>query len=99
VTAPATLQGLLAIKTRSRFGKLELRTKYPHLMASQPQNRRGRSIMGLLLRPSLWPCLPVYGYVCLVTSVRARMKAKSGGARSWERDDTSRATMAAAGES
>lgn len=90
VTAPATLKGLLAIKTRSRYGKLELRQRFPELLNQKNANSRFRSIAGLFRSPRNWPAAFVYIAVCALVSIRARRKARSARPSHWERDDSSR---------
>ena len=88
VTAPRTLSGLISIKTRSRRGNLELDKKH------RPKAVGGRSktlwfMLGIAIRPALWPSALVYAVVVLRTSIRAR--ASLADATSvWERDLSSR---------
>jgi glycosyltransferase involved in cell wall biosynthesis len=95
VTPPATLAGVIAIKTRSHFGNYELDELMPQLTRNVgASNRKALSL--LALRPWLWPKLGVYAYVKLLARMRARRRIRAG-IRQWERDDTSR-ELAGAGQ-
>lgn len=90
VVAPRSLAGLVAIKTRSRLGALELAREYPELWARKRSGGDGlrAKLAGLPWR--LWPLVPVYLLVALRVRVRARAAARDVGAYRWERDDSSR---------
>lgn len=96
VTAPATLKGLLAIKTRSRFGKLELQSRFPELLSSHPGNPRVESITRLFADPRRWLASAMYVGICLLVSYRARRKMAGVHANTWDRDDTSRVAASGA---
>lgn len=87
VDAPQTLWGLIKIKTRSKLGQYQLRQKFPDMPTA---DRKSLAKLGgaLLLRPRLWPCLPVYLVVNLVTRWRARRQLHHTPTPAWERDDS-----------
>ena len=91
VTAPRSLRGLIAIKTRSRLGGYELQQKYPGLLQRE-QKDYGSAARALLRRPRLWPCVPAYLLVNLWSRARARRRLRSVDRYQWERDDSSRTT-------
>ncbi len=89
IVAPQTLSGVVKIKTRSRFGNMELAEKFPKL-AKGKETTTG-SMLGLLAcRPNLWPATVVYVYVQWRTKGNCRRKLAAGDYRTWERDDSSR---------
>lgn len=89
VRAPASLAGLLKIKTRSRLGGYELRRKFPELLRNE-EKHYGNALFGLLGQVHLWPKIPVYLSVNLLTRFRAKKYARIQGFTGWERDDSSR---------
>jgi len=90
VRAPRTLAGLIKIKTRSRLGGRQLRQKYPELFEEELANPRYRTLLKSLVRPSLWPAIPAYLLVVLVSLWRSRRQMKRNEFYRWERDETSR---------
>ncbi len=88
VYAPRTLSELISIKTRSTFGTLELKTKYPHLWHNIGQNN-STELLRIMLKPKLWPALSSYIFVKILTRIKAKQKAKNE-QFIWERDDSSR---------
>jgi len=91
ITPPATLRGVLNIKTRARAGMYELRQKYPDLMRNQNTNA-ARSLRTIATTPRLWIHSPVYLTVMTLAKVLAHRKLRRNEERYWNRDDTSRAT-------
>ena len=89
VRAPATLNGLLKIKTRSRLGRYQLKTKFPDLLTNE-EKEYYKAVLELIRQVHLWPKLAVYLYVNLVSRFRARNHARKLGFTGWERDDSSR---------
>jgi glycosyltransferase involved in cell wall biosynthesis len=90
VFAPKTLWELIAIKTRSHYGTMELRRRLPQLWQNVGE-RNGRALARLAVRePWLWPKLAVYTYVKTRARMRARRQLSAGGAVKWERDESSR---------
>jgi hypothetical protein len=94
IIPPATLGGLLKIKTRAVLGNKELARKYPALIQrlSQQERRAGgyADYWNLARQPALWPRLGVYAFVKSVAAVRARSQLRRLTAYRWERDETSR---------
>ena len=91
VHPPRTLAALLAIKTRARFGVAE------HARAATPGSATPGSgaapasaARRLLRRPGVWPALPVYAAVGVLTRVRARRRLTGAAPVAWDRDTTSR---------
>lgn len=89
VRAPATLEGLLKIKTRSRLGGYELREKFPELLDNEEKNYR-KAIWDLLWELSFWPKVFVYLYVNLKARYLSKRYSRSNSFSGWERDETSR---------
>ncbi|MBV5329110.1 MAG: glycosyltransferase family 2 protein [Chlorobium sp.] len=89
VRAPADLESLLKIKTRSRLGRYELKKKFPELLKNEKKDY-GNAAFKLLRQFYLWPKLPVYLYVNLLTRFKAKEYALAQGFTGWERDDSSR---------
>jgi glycosyltransferase involved in cell wall biosynthesis len=95
VVAPRTLGDLLKIKTRSKAGTMELRSRYPELFVNETASEGG-SLKRMLRIPWLWPQCAVYAHVNLTAKRRARARL----ARSeslWERDESSRTNAAGKG--
>jgi glycosyltransferase involved in cell wall biosynthesis len=89
VTPPKTLSGLIAVKTRSHFGNLELKARYPSLWSHEEADHEG-ALKSLAWRPLWWPALGVYAGVKWMSRLRATWRFRYGDHRKWERDDTSR---------
>lgn len=94
VVPPASLAGLLKIKTRAALGNKELSQKHPALvrsLAAAEAKESGRSeYFKLLCNPLLWPQLGVYALVKSISNFRAKSQLKKLTAYRWERDETSR---------
>ncbi len=96
VLAPLTIPDLVKIKTRSRLGWYELRTRFPELLAREVRTRRYASAwFGVLARPSLWLAALPYLYVNLLSRRRAVLQARNLATYRWERDEGSRRAAAA----
>ena len=91
VKAPATLAGLIKIKTRSRLGGFQLANVFPELLANDDKNY-SKASWDILKNPSLWPCVPVYLFVNLTAKRRAKKQLQQLYQYVWERDDSSRAS-------
>lgn len=89
VRAPANLEGLLKIKTRSRLGGYELKIKYPELSSNEKKDY-GKAILELLKYVHLWIKIPVYLYINLRVRLRAKKYVTRHGFSGWERDESSR---------
>jgi glycosyltransferase involved in cell wall biosynthesis len=89
IVAPTRLRGVLAIKTRSRLGRLELARRFPDL-GPRGGPAMGGTLQALLGRPSLWPHLPVYLFAILMTRIAAWRRFRAGDFTRWNRDDSSR---------
>jgi glycosyltransferase involved in cell wall biosynthesis len=94
IIPPASLGGLLRIKTRAALGNKELAQKYPALIQRLAQQEHCAGHYGdywkLAWQPALWPELGVYAFVKSVAAVRARSQLWKLNAYRWERDETSR---------
>jgi glycosyltransferase involved in cell wall biosynthesis len=89
VRAPSNLASLIKIKTRSRLGRYELKMKFPELLENEEKSY-SNAMLGLLSQIYLWPKLPLYLYVNLLTRFKAKKYAKVQGFTGWERDESSR---------
>jgi hypothetical protein len=92
VVAPRTMSDLVKIKTRSKAGTMELRTKHPELFVNETASE-SRSMRRLIRMPWLWPQCAVYAYVNLAAKRRARARLARNESL-WERDESSRAKVA-----
>jgi glycosyltransferase involved in cell wall biosynthesis len=88
VVAPRTLGDLLKIKTRSKAGTMELRSRYPELFVNETASEGG-SLKRMLRIPWLWPQCAVYAHVNLTAKRRARARLARNESI-WERDESSR---------
>lgn len=98
VVAPRDLPSLVAIKTRARFGNIELDHCFP-----ESKDRRSVShalpLARLVLNPWNWFGLVVYAYVRLRSRLLAQRRWDAGDHRRWERDESSRGTSPTADSS
>lgn len=93
VFAPLTLGDLRKIKTRSRFGVLQLRGRYPEFAKREARTKRYRSAFTTVIaRPSLYVAVLPYLYVAIASWVHARLQMKRASPYIWQRDDSSRRT-------
>lgn len=88
VRGPLRLAELIKIKTRSRLGNLQLKRRYPELMAAKAGASVGAKAAKLPV--GLWPLLPLYGWVQLKVRRRAQAQAEHLDDYVWERDESSR---------
>jgi len=94
VFAPRRLRDLVLVRTRARYGTIELERRCPDLRHNMG-DRNHKSVAGLLRFPSLWPKVLVYSLVNIVARLRVAARLSTASLR-WERDNTSRdvATLA-----
>jgi glycosyltransferase involved in cell wall biosynthesis len=95
VFPPRTIKNLIATKTRAHYGSYELAGLFPDLWKNRGESNN-KSLLRLFRDPRLWAKLAVY---CVGTTI-AKRRAQSrlrGGAKNWERDNTSRATAKSSG--
>jgi len=90
VFAPKTLADLIKIKTRVRFGNMELNMKFPNLKAGN-DNSPGALLSVVAGRPWLLPAAVLYAYVQWQTRRNAAKRMAMADFTTWERDDSSRA--------
>jgi glycosyltransferase involved in cell wall biosynthesis len=89
VKPPASLLGVIKIKTRGHFGNHELRSEMPELFNNEGPSHR-RAILHMARLPWMWPKLAVYVGVRLASRLMSYRRYYFGNHRAWERDDTSR---------
>ena len=91
VHPPRTLEGLLAVRTRTYFGQIELReTGLGGEMAAERSGGGGKAIIGLARkRPTQLPKIGWYVALNVIAQVRARRRGRTGETK-WDRDDSSR---------
>jgi glycosyltransferase involved in cell wall biosynthesis len=85
VTAPATIDALVKIKTRVRRGNKDLAEKFPKTVA-RSEDRHVSAILQNIFYPWRWPQLFAYVYVKWLIY---RQPSQRGG-MVWDRDETSR---------
>ena len=90
VRAPVRLRDLVAIKTRSRLGSLELARRFPELWSRKRASSASLSSKAGRLPLRLWPLVPVYAAVQVVARIRAQRFARDAASYRWERDESSR---------
>lgn len=88
VRAPASLDWLVKIKTRSRLGGMEMEAKYPGLLAIEAKDYSW--VLQVIANPLKWAKVLVYLYVNLVSRMRARRRLKDLSGYRWEKDLSSR---------
>jgi glycosyltransferase involved in cell wall biosynthesis len=88
VFAPRGLRDLIAIRTRARYGTLELGRLYPQFSRNLGEGN-AKTLMRLLSVPSLWSGLLIYCYVNFMARLRVAVRLRRGNV-TWERDETSR---------
>jgi hypothetical protein len=92
ITPPWSLRQLIHIKVRSQKGALQLKRRFPELLANEERDYPS-SFRNILATPRLWPCLLLYAFVMLVARSSAYRKYFFGGLDEWERDESSRTAM------
>ncbi len=91
VSAPAKLDDLIKIKTRSRLGVYELMTRFPdHYSREAGTKQYGKAIMALARKPRLYLAAIPYLWVNVISRLRARNQRRTPGKYVWERDNSSR---------
>ena len=91
VQAPRDLKSLLAVRTRSRMGVYQLRSKYPEVMKGHyGVESKPRSSIRHFANPALWPALVVYAWIVLVSKSRAKQRLEQAGPTVWDRDLSAR---------
>lgn len=88
VYTPRSLKELVAIKTRSCYGILELKQIYPYLWQNIGE-ANSYELIKLILKPILWPSLGAYIIIKLITRFKSTQRLKNR-ENTWDRDDSSR---------
>jgi hypothetical protein len=91
VFPPRTVKQLIAVRSRARLGTSELAVRFPNLWENRGE-ANSRCLICLFKRPRLWLGLLVYCYVNACARISASVLSRNG-ARSWQRDDTSRVAL------
>jgi hypothetical protein len=92
VKIPADLTSLIAIKTRSRMGVMELNERFPEVIKghkSENSMERGSAFVAMARNLGRFWCVAIYLYVNLLTRLRASRRLKQRNFE-WERDSTTR---------
>ena len=89
VFAPQTVADLIKIKSRVRFGNMELNMKFPELTVGSENTPRALVDM-VLKRPWLAPAALIYVYVQWQTKRNAAHRMAIADFSTWERDNSSR---------
>ena len=90
VTAPAGAADLVNIKTRSRLGTIQLQRRYPDLWAGKREGTDSLAAKLGRVPLRLWPYVPVYVVIQLLTRWRAGRRIGDLESYRWQRDDSSR---------
>jgi len=88
-TAPSTLRALIHVNVRRRAGDLEMRERHGRRRRAERLRQR-IAVLGLALRPWLWPSLAIYGYAKVAVVLLRLRRAKESPDQVWPRDETSR---------
>jgi len=89
IFAPSTLRDLLKIKSRGRLGAFQFQEVFPDL-AGRDAKPYFPAMIRVLKRPSLWPAIPVYCLVALLTRCSALRRFRTRDFGTWDRDDSAR---------
>ncbi len=89
IYAPRTLGDLIKIKTRARFGNMELNKKYPKFKAGG-ENGAKAIVSYVLGRPWMIFAACLYVWIQLQTKKHARKRMENQDFGTWERDESSR---------
>lgn len=88
---PEGLRDLIRCRTRWTRGNIELKATHPELM-QRDEGRLTRTVPHMLLRPTLWPCIPVfalvYGWGGWVAFRTRKLNLSK-----WERTESARAAL------
>lgn len=89
IFAPKTMVDLIKIKTRVRFGNMEVSEKYPNITIGKDNNTL--DIVKLVFRRPwlIFQCF-IYIYVQLQTKKHSRARMEIADFTTWERDESSR---------
>lgn len=87
VRAPRTLEALVRVRSRSYRGTRQL-SSFPSTTQRHPHEALGL-LRRILLKPQLWPSVPVY---CAITLTSRSLSYRNAGPR-WERDLTTRTAL------
>jgi hypothetical protein len=91
VRAPAKLDDLIKIRSRSRLGVYQLRARFPEKYRAERQTKRyRRAIAQVATNPALYLAAIPFILVSAVSRVRAARQLQSLEGYVWERDDSSR---------
>lgn len=91
VFAPKDLASLIKIKTRVRYGNMQVTKLYPSIKVGG-ENTSGSFIHLMLHRPWLIPAGVVYFFVQSLTRRRSDARFRSNAELTWDRDNSSRAS-------
>jgi len=89
VFAPGNLGSLIKIKSRARFGNMEVVYKYPEAKLGG-ENTPAAFLKVVLQQPWLAPSAIVYAYVQWRTKVNSKKRFAQQDFSTWERDDSAR---------
>lgn len=89
IFAPQTMADLIKIKSRVRFGNMELKLKYPDL-AVGGENTPGALASLVMKKPWLVPAAMLYAYVQWQTKRNAAHRMAIADFSTWDRDNSSR---------
>lgn len=89
IFAPKTMRDLIKIKTRVRFGNMEVSIKYPSMKIGQ-DNQLIDFIKLVVRKPWLLPSCMVYIYVQFRTKQLSQARMDAADFTTWERDESSR---------
>lgn len=87
---PRTLRAVLAVMTRLRAGRRQLRARFPELLRNETTDPT-RTLHFLLRRPGLWLAACVYLPVMALAERRARAALAAAAPVPWHQDTTTRA--------
>jgi len=88
---PRSIRSLSSVMVRVRAGMLQLREKFPEMWENETTNSR-RSLRIIARTPKLWAHAPIYLGVMAYSQLMARKKLEANLEKTWERDETSRAS-------
>lgn len=86
---PRTLRAVLAVMTRIRAGRRQLRAQFPALLRNET-TAPARTLHCLLRRPHLWPAACVYLPLMALAEHRARAVLAAAAPVPWHQDTTTR---------
>ncbi len=89
VFAPGNLSSLIKIKTRARFGNMEVVKKFPGSKLGG-ENTPGALLSLLARKPWLLPAAVIYAYAQWQTKRQARKRFEVQDFTTWERDESAR---------